>query len=188
MRLIAIAAFVLFAAIALPAHAAGLNRCIDPDGHSVFTDKSCEDVGAVVRPVPAPSPAFGTAGGAQRVHVHVRDCARSTDDLQSGLEAALAARDVNRVAGFYQWAGISSDESASILKRLQAITDRPLAAVNLIRSHQPVDENGYETVASAQPSEASAIELVQTRSANDPTPARTGFALSRYMGCWWIHF
>ena len=44
------------------------------------------------------------------------------------------------------------------------------------------------TVASAQPSEAIAIELVQTRSGNDPTPARTEFALTAYMGCWWIRF
>jgi hypothetical protein len=185
MRLLAIAVLLLFATIALPARAAGMNRCVGPDGHSVFTDQHCEDVGAVVRPEPAPP--FGSAG-TQRVHVHVHDCARTTDDLHNGLESALAAHDVNRIAGFYQWAGISSAESADILKRLQAIADRPLAEVRLVRPHQPTDANGDQTVASAHPSEPIAIELVQTRSSNDPTPARTEFALTAYMGCWWIRF
>ena len=185
MRSFIVALFLLVAFVAQPAHAAGTNRCVGPDGHSVFTDQHCEDVGAVVRPEPAPL--FGT-GRAQRVHVHVHDCARTADDLHNGLEAALAAHDVNRIAGFYQWAGISSAESADILKRLQAIADRPLAAVHLVRRHQTTDENGYQTVASTQPSEVVAIELVQTRSGNDPTPARTEFALTAYMGCWWIRF
>ena len=174
-----------FALVALPARAEGVHRCIGANGGAVFTDQHCEDVGAVVRPEPAP--AFGAANP-QRVHVHVHDCARTADALQSGLQGALVARDVNRVAGFYQWAGISSAQSANILKRLQAIIDRPLAAVHLIRPHQPIDANGYQTVASTQVSEASAIEVMQARSGNDPTPARTEFALSRYMGCWWVRF
>ncbi|HEV2607038.1 MAG TPA: hypothetical protein VGT79_03555 [Xanthomonadaceae bacterium] len=185
MRSLIAALLLLFAFVALPARAAGMNRCVGPDGHSVFTDQHCEDVGAVVRPEPAPI--FGSAS-TQRVHVHVHDCARTADELHNGLEAALAAHDVNRIAGFYQWAGISSAESADILKRLQAIADRPLAEVHLVRRHAPTDANGYQTVASARPSEAIAIELVQTRSGNNPTPAHTEFALTAYMGCWWIRF
>ena len=96
MRLIPIVALLLLAVIALPARAAGMNRCIGPDGHSVFTDQHCEDVGAVVRPEPAP--AFGSAGP-QRVHVHVHECARTAGDLHDGLESALAAHEVNRSAG-----------------------------------------------------------------------------------------
>jgi len=185
MRLILLATLVLLAAIALPARAEGVHRCVDAHGEAVFTDQRCEDIGAAVRPEPAPP--FGSAA-TQRVHVHVHDCARTTDDLHNGLEAALAAHDVNRIAGFYQWAGISSAGSADILKRLQAIADRPLATVHLVRAHQPIDANGFQTLASAQPSRASAIEVVQTRSTNDPTPARTEFALTAYMGCWWIRF
>jgi hypothetical protein len=185
MRLIAIAALLFFATIVLPARAEGVHRCVGANGAAVFTDQHCEDVGAVVRPEPAPP--FGAAP-TQRVHVHVHDCARTTDDLHNGLEAALAAHDVNRIAAFYQWAGISSAESADILKRLQAIADRPLAAVHLVRPHEPTDANRDQTVASAKPSEARAIELVQTRSSNDPSPMRTEFALTAYMGCWWIRF
>jgi len=185
MRSTAILVFLLFASVLAPASAESVHRCIGANGGAIFTDQRCEDIGAVVRPDPAPP--FGAAG-AQRVHVHVHDCARTIDDLHSGLEAALAAHDVNRVAGFYQWTGISGAESVGILNRLQAIAGRPLAEVNLVRPHQPVDANGYETAASPRASEASAIELLQTRSGNDPTPARTEFALSRNMGCWWIHF
>lgn len=179
------ALFLLFAFVALPARAEGVHRCVGANGSAVFTDQRCEDMGAVVRPEPAPL--FGSASP-QRVHVHVHDCARTTDELRSGLESALAARDVNRIAGFYQWAGISGAESADILKRLQAIADRPLAEVHLVRRHQPTDASGYQTVASTQPAEAIAIELVQARSGGDPTSARTEFALTPYMGCWWIRF
>jgi hypothetical protein len=185
MRSIAILVLLSFASIALPASAESVHRCIGANGGAIFTDQRCEDIGAVVRPEPAPL--FGSAG-AQRVHVHVHDCARTVDDLHDGLEAALAAHDVNRVAGFYQWTGVSGAESVGILNRLQAIAGRPLAEVNVVRQHQPVDANGYETAAPARTTEASAIELLQTRSGNDPTPARTEFALSRYMGCWWVHF
>jgi hypothetical protein len=185
MRSSIVALLLLFALVALPANAEGVHRCIGAHGDAVFTDQRCEDIGAVVRPEPAPP--FGSAS-TQRVHVHVHDCARSTNDLHDGLEAALAAHDVNRLAAFYQWAGISSAESADILKRLQAIADRPLAMVHLVRPHEPTDANGFQTVASARPSGAVAIELVQTRSSNDPSPVRTGFALTAYMGCWWIRF
>lgn len=185
MRLIAIAALFLLAVVMLPARAAGLNRCVGPDGNSIFTDQRCEDIGAVVRPEPVP--AFGSAS-TQRIHVHVHDCARTAGDLHDGLESALEAHDVNRIAGFYQWAGISSAESADILKRLQAIANRPLAEVHLVRRHQSTDADGDQAVASTRPSEAIAIELMQTRSSNDPTPARTEFALTTYMGCWWIRY
>jgi len=183
MRLLVVALIFVFAFVALPARAAGVHRCIGAHGDAIFTDQPCEDIGAVVRPEPVP--AFG-ATNPQRVHAH--DCARTVDDLRRGLEAALAAHDVNRIAGFYQWAGIGSEESALLLKRLQEIANRPLTAVNLIHSRRPVDASGFQTVASTRTSEASAIELVQTRSDNDPTPARTGFALSRYMDCWWVRF
>jgi len=185
MRSFTVALFLLFAFVALPASAEGVHRCVGANGGAVFTDQHCEDVGAIVRPEPAPP--FGSAS-AQRMHVHVHDCARTTDELHKGLEAALAAHDVNRIAGFYQWAGISSAASADILKRLQAIADRPLAAVHLVRAHQSTYSNGYQTVASARPSEAVAIELLQTRASNDASPTRTEFALTAYMGCWWIRF
>jgi hypothetical protein len=185
MRPILAVLFLLFALAALPASAEGVHRCIGANGAAVFTDQRCEAIGAVVRPEPAPL--FGS-GTPQRLHVHVHDCARTADELHAGLESALAAHDVNRIAGFYQWAGISGAESADILKRLQAIADRPLATVRLLRRHQPIDAGGFETVASTQPSQVVAIEIAQTRSGKDPTPARTEFALTAYMGCWWIRF
>ena len=185
MRPLLAALFLLLAVIAPPARATDLNRCVGADGHSVFTDKPCEDVGAKVRPEPAAAPTSGTAV-ADRTRSH--DCARTTDALRNGLQAAVAAGDVNQVAAFYHWPGITSAESEDILKRLQAIAARPLLSLNLIRPRQPQDADVYRTVASEQPGEASAIDLVQARSTGDPEPVHTVLSLTQYAGCWWVHF
>jgi hypothetical protein len=185
MRQLFAAALLFLAVVALPARATDLNRCIGADGHPVFTDKPCEDLGATVRPEPAAAPTSGTST-AERAHP--RDCARTTDTLQKGLQAAIAAGDVNQVAAFYHWPGISSAESEEILKRLQVIAARPVLSLDLIRPQQAQGSDGYRTVASELPREASAIEVVQVRSAGDPERIHTVLMLIPYAGCWWVHF
>jgi hypothetical protein len=187
MRPVCFAILLLLAAVGMPARAADVNRCVDASGHPVFTDKHCEDVGASVRIDPVPV-ATGATGSANPIRVHVRDCAHTTEDLRRGLQAALATGDVNKVAGFYHWAGATTASSENVLTRLQAIAARPVLALELIRPHQAPDSEGYTTVASTQEFAASAIELVQSRSANDPTQVRTTLALTAYMGCWWVRF
>lgn len=184
MRRVCIAILLLLAAAGMRAHAADVNRCVDANGHPVFTDKHCEDVGASLRIDPVPV----ATGATSPVRVHVRDCAHTTEDLRRGLQAALATGDVNKVAAFYQWAGATTASSEDVLKRLQAIATRPVVAVELVRPHQAPDSEGFTTVASTQEFAASAIELVQSRSANDPTQVRTSLALTAYMGCWWVRF
>jgi hypothetical protein len=179
----AIALLVLMSVAALPSHAAGLHRCIDANGGAIFTDQACEDIGASVRPEPVP-----VSGAASTGRLHARTCARTTEGLLRGLRAALAAGDVNQVAAFYHWPGITTVGSNDILDRLQAIAARPLVSAELVRERTPQDADGFQTVASGQPPEASAIELVQARSGADATPTRTVFALTEYMGCWWVHF
>jgi len=184
MREVSIAILLLLATSSGFARAADVNRCIDASGHPVFTDKHCEDVGASVRVDPAPA----ARPTANTIRVHVRDCAHTTEDLRRGLQSALAAGDVNKVAGFYQWVGATTTSSGEVLNRLQAIAARPVLGVELVHPHQAPDAEGYTTVASTQPMAASGIELVQSRSANDPTQVRTTLALTAYMGCWWVRF
>jgi hypothetical protein len=186
MRLIVTALLILLALVALPACANGLHRCIAAGGGSIFTDQICEDIGATARPEPAP-----TSGAPSTGRLRVHGCARTSEDLQRGLQSALAAGDVNQIASFYHWPGITTAGSVAILKRLQAISGHPVLSVDLIhpqQSQQAPDADGYATVASAQHREASGIQIVQSRSDTDDTPVRTSFALTQYLGCWWVHF
>ncbi len=176
----------LIAIAAMPAHAAttDVHRCVGADGGAIFTDKKCEDIGASVRPDPIHASAAAGATG----HLGARGCARTVDDLKRGLQQALAAGDVNRVASFYHWPGISSAESGDILKRLQVLAGRPLLSLQMIGARQPTDADGYRSVASEQPADASAVELTQARSGNDPTSVRTTLGVTHYFGCLWVHF
>jgi hypothetical protein len=173
--------FAVFAA--MQANATDVHRCIGADGGAIFTDAKCEDIGAIVRPVPAPAIA-GTAR-----HLGPRGCSRTLGALREGLRSALASGDVNQLASYYNWPGISSSESVRILDRLQAIVDRPLTSIHLVGARTTQDADGYRTVASEQePARGNAIEIVQARSANDPTVVRTQFGLARNADCWWVQF
>ncbi len=169
---------------ALPAHAADVHRCVGADGGAIFTDKLCADIGASVRP----EPAARISGTNSTGRLGTRGCARTADEMRHGLQAALDDHNVNQVAAFYHWPGISGAESEGILKRLQIIANRPLVSVQLIHAREPPDADGFQTVASTQESEAIAVELMQARSGNDPTSVRTTLAVTHYIGCLWIHF
>jgi hypothetical protein len=201
MRLLIAAVLLSLAVMMVPARAADLNRCIGADGNPVFTDKPCEDVGATLRPQPpaaAPSGSAPAGSGPSTMRLaHSRDCARTPDALREGLRSALATGDVNQVAAFYHWPGISSAESEGILTRLQTIAARPLLSLDLIRPHQTQTAEDHRTIASEQVAESAmepaaiepaAIEIVQARTPDDPERVRTVLPLTQYAGCWWVRF
>ncbi len=95
---------------------------------------------------------------------------------------------MNQLAALYHWPGISGAKSEGILKRLQIIANRPLVSVQLIRTREPTDADGFQTVASTQEADAIAVDLMQARSGSDPTSMRTTLAVTHYFGCLWIHF
>jgi hypothetical protein len=203
MRSIFLALFLLFALCALPAHAGnGLNRCIAVDGTSIFTDQKCEDIGAMQRVDPPPLP--GNLGNGFRLHANA--CARKPDDLLHGLENAIRAADVNQVAAFYHWPGVSAEEAVAILNRLQELVGRPLLSIELLYAHRSQDETsgagpstGTGTGISARASvddvqdeavarKAYAVQIVQNRSQRDGTPIRSTLSLRRNIDCWWVQF
>jgi len=172
--------------IAWPAHASNqLNRCIGSDGTSIFTDKKCEDIGAVQRA--DPPPVAGNVGD-NASKLRVRSCARSPEDLLYGIESAINARDVNQIAAFYHWPGISANGSVAIFKRLQSLIDRPVLSIDLLFPPAPHDEYGYDIVSSGGPRQAHGVQIVQSRSERDSTPIRSMLLLRRNVGCWWVQF
>jgi hypothetical protein len=183
-----------FAAATLwPARAdAQIRRCTAPDGQVIFTDRACTDVGAAERPAPAAqSPTYGGKPWA-------RGCSRSLRDLLWEVTAAIDSRDTNRLAGVYDWAGMSNGSGYAVLGRLDAIANRPLLGISPVMPDPQlrVDADGDLTVSGAVDARAwgdatvvrrtpVALRLEQTL-ANGSTPSRTTFGLRRRMGCWWI--
>ena len=187
---------LLLALCERPAHAGnGLNRCIGVDGTSIFTDQKCEAIGAVQRMDPPPM-AGNLGNGVGRLRANT--CARKPEDLLHGLENAIHAADVNQVAAFYHWPGVTSDGAVTIFKRLQELIDHPLLSIELLYAHPSQDENsGYiigaddrsdEIHDDAAPRHAYAVQIVQNRSERDGTPIRRTLSLHKNIGCWWVQF
>lgn len=184
----------LLALFLLPGHAAParaqdpVHRCSTMTGETVYTDKRCEDIGAMDR-LPDPSAASaGRSGGLYR-----GTCSRTLSDLVYQITVAVDARDVNRLASVYYWSGVSDSAANRILDQLQAVVERPLVDVAPVRPSQPildgegnvVDANTDGYYPQTAPQRPVGLRLEQTLK-NSATPSRTVFGLRRAYKCFWI--
>ena len=179
----------LLACLPFAAFAQKVQRCSTMDGNTVYTDKNCEDVGAMDR---LPRVTSGTSGSSG---IYRAGCARTLSDLVYQITAAIENKDVNRLASLYQWNGISNASANRILNKLEAIVDRPLVDIAPVRPAPPpiVDENGlvvddnsdgyYPQTATRQ--RPVGLRVEQTLK-NGSTPSRTVFGLRRAYKCFWI--
>lgn len=175
---------------AVPAFAQKVQRCTTMSGETVYTDKRCEDIGAMDRlPQVTPGSSSGSGG------IYRAGCSRTLSDLVYQITAAVENKDVNRLASVYQWAGVSNATANSTLDKLQAIVDRPLVDIVPIRPQPPpivdadgvvIDDNsdGYYPQTAA-PQRPIGLRLEQTLK-NGSTPSRTVFGLRRSYNCFWI--
>jgi len=165
-----------------------VQRCTTMTGGTVYTDKRCEDIGAMDR-LPDPS-SSGVRGGTS---LYRGTCSRTLSDLVSQITAAIDAHDVNRLAGIYQWSGISDASANRILDRLEAVVQRPLIDIVPIRPAAPVlaedgsviDANTDGYYPQTTPQRPVGLRLEQTLK-NSATPSRTVFGLRRAYNCFWI--
>ena len=175
---------------AAAAFAQKVQRCTTMSGETVYTDKRCEDVGAMDRLPQVAHGSSSASGGIYRA-----GCSRTLSDLVYQITAAVENKDVNRLASVYQWTDVSNAAANSILDRLQAIVDRPLVDIVPVRPAPPpvVDQNGIvidensdgyypQTAARQRPI---GLRLEQTLK-NGSTPSRTVFGLRRSYNCFWI--
>lgn len=182
------ALMVLAAVAAFPSARAQVRRCTAPDGTLVYTDRKCQDIGAVERPAAATS--IGSIGQYRRP-----TCARNVHDLAYSLGNALNSADVNQVAGLYDWAGMSTSSGYQVMGRLQVIASRTLVDVQPTYS-VGANEYGYDVVefdpqtGAVLTKPASRPRLVGLRVeqvlADGHTPSRVVFGLRQRLGCWWI--
>jgi hypothetical protein len=175
--------------VAVPAFAQKVQRCTTMSGETVYTDKRCEDIGAMDR-LPQVTPGSTSGTGLYR-----GGCSRTLSDLVYQITAAVENRDVNRLASVYQWTGVSNAAANSILDKLQAVVDRPLVDIVPVRPQPPpiVDPNGVVIddnsdgyyPQTAAPQRPIGLRLEQTLK-NGSTPSRTVFGLRRSYNCFWI--
>ena len=202
---------LLLCLYAAPAAAQKVNRCTGADGTTVFSDRRCEDLGAIDRlpPRAAPSAASEGASGLYRPQ-----CVRRLSELAQKIRTAVDARDVNPLSTLYWWNGVSDEAARRILDRLDAITQRPLLAIVPVlpdRSAQAaypaarlpasgtlaaVKQRTPDTTAgtpqagdNAAPPRARAtgLRLEQTLGSS-ATPTSTVLSRRRQYNCFWISF
>ena len=184
--------------VSTPAHAQKVQRCTTLSGEKVYSDKPCEDIGAMDR-LPSLSGDPSTRGSSS---LYRGGCSRTLSDLVYQISAAVEARDVNRLASVYQWSGISNESANRILDRLEAVVNRPLVDIVPVRPESAPEapaplpplsepnvavyqgtEEGYPQ-AHRQPRPVG-LRLEQTL-ANGSTPSQTYFGLRRSYNCFWI--
>jgi len=205
MSRVAIIAALLSLACALapPAgHAqAGINRCVNAAGENIYSDQTCSDLQAVERPESGGS---NLVSSGHRVVV-ARTCARKPDELLSDVRNALAAQDVNRLAGSYLWTGMGSREAYLLMDRLSVFSARPLVDAQLESSapepdpyadqatpdfNSPGEESSEQSTAPAQSMgpPPDVIRVEQTRSAKDAETATSYLRIVPAAGCLWVSF
>ena len=159
------------------------------DGDTVYTDKNCEDIGAMDR-LPA-----GTTGPSATGALYRGGCSRTLSDLVAQVSMAITAGDVNRLAGVYHWSGVSDASALRILDQLDAVVQRPLVDIVPVRPAPApildaegavVDQNrdGYYPTTTRQ-TRPVGLRIVQTLK-NGATPSNTTFGLRRAYNCFWI--
>jgi len=162
---------------------AEVHRCTTTGGESVYTDKPCSAIGAIDR---LPRTQAGPAGASR---LYRSSCSRTLQDLVYELTSAIDSRDVNRLAGLYDWAGMSSSRANDIMDRLDAIAQRPLVDVLPVMPRAP-DEDGALVDGEYYPQDTVrrapvGLRLEQTIG-KSAAPTRTVLGLRRYMDCWWV--
>ena len=105
------------------------------------------------------------------------------------VTSAIDDRDVNRLAGVYDWNGMSTSNAYRVMDRLAAIARRPLVDVVPLHPPAPV-EAGSIVDGEYYPQDAvrrapTGLRLEQTLG-EGATPSRTVLGLRKYMDCWWV--
>ena len=179
-------------AAALPPPAdAQIRRCTTPDGGTLYTDRSCDSLGAVEnRP--------RTDGSAGAAALRYRGgCSRRLQDLVFEVTAAIDAKDTNRLARSYHWVGMSARNGHAVIERLDAIAQRPLLNIAALRPAEAVvattgpaplaADDGSAAMPATPPAPRRPVALrIDQALADGVTPSSTTFGLRRYMDCWWI--
>lgn len=182
--------------IVADAQAQRVNRCTNAQGQTVFTDRSCDAMGATAR-TPRGEPSVGNTG------IYRAGCARRLSELTEQIRQAVSLQDVNRLSSIYLWGNVSNASANRIIGQLESVVRRPLVDIapvypTVAEPVEPVvlppDPDALAGTGVALPQQAPVapsrprpvgLRLEQTLG-NSATPSRTVFGLRRQYGCFWI--
>lgn len=157
---------------------AQVRRCVAHTGGVIYTDRRCEDIGAIERAAPAPS-----AGATRALST---TCARSVQDLVYEVTSAFDARDPNRLAAVYHWVGVSNRNGYRMMERFNTMVKRPLVdVVPVVRGGETFGTTGTLEGPPPTPRRLVGLRIEQTLG-NSITPVNTTFGLQKNVGCWWL--
>lgn len=176
-RPIVVLACIAWSAWSGDAHAQ-VRRCVAPSGGVIYTDRRCEDIGAIERAAPAPS------AGVRRTAATT--CARTVQDLVYEVTSAFDAQDPNRLASVYHWVGVSNSNGYRQMERFSTMVKRPLAdVVPVMVGGDTFGTTGTLEGPPPTPRRLVGLRIEQTLG-NSITPIRTTFGLQKHVGCWWL--
>ncbi len=182
--------------IVADAQAQRVNRCTNAQGQTVFTDRSCDAMGATAR-TPRGEPSVGNTG------IYRAGCARRLSELTEQIRQAVSLQDVNRLSSIYLWGNVSNASANRIIGQLESVVRRPLVDIapvypTLAEPVEPVivppDPDALAGAGGGLPQQVPAVpsrprpvglRLEQTLG-NSASPSRTVFGLRRQYGCFWI--
>lgn len=166
-------------------------RCVSADGSVIFTDKSCLE-SQTEKQVVADIPITNT--GMKPLIPVPESCNHSTSGLLYNVRTAIDMQNVNQLAKYYHWVGLSDVQAENILTRLELLVSKPLADIRLIQAHQastPVESIEQDTDAESQPAEPPSspigLKIIQYQS-NGTELESTQFRLQRNYNCWWLRY
>lgn len=165
---------------------AQVRRCAGVNGEAIYTDRTCAEIGATDRLL---------RSGGHAPSAYRGGCSRRLSELVYGVSGAIEARDVNRLALYYDWAGMSTRQGYAVMARLDGIAKRPLIDVLPVYARPPPilsddgsvfdgNADGFYPQTTVRRTPV-ALRLEQTFG-NGVTPARTVLGLRKRLGCWWV--
>lgn len=194
---------MLLAAPAVHAQAAGtIHRCVDNQGHQIFTDRHCADMQATPA-LPPPNVPGATAPTPSRQPSAAPElCAASVGALRQQVVDAFATHDPNRIAGLMLWNGYSQHAVVGDIEALHDLVQQPLIDIDdgssppsteppdIYDVSRPLTEllaprDGDPEATDAAPPAAQLV-LITGLGHGDGSTRETRFALSRQSGCVWM--
>lgn len=163
----------------------GIRRCISPEGVSIYTDQPCANFNAVDR---KPQPTAGSTS-IENSGFARSDCVRRTDTLLFDLRQALESDNINKLAGLYHWPGTSGRGARGIMDRLERLSARPLASVELVYPDStPVRDNPDAFPAGVPPEDPVSVHIEQMMPGEIAPSFAEDLRLVRHAECWWLRF
>lgn len=191
------------------AHAAGIQRCILPDGGMLYTDATCARHGAT--PAPMTDRLVARLADAQQAEMDAggkyvdasltvqvpsnlqyarrpaaAGCARTPTQLVMDLQASFALGEVNRVAESFHWVGMDQASATHVMQRLERLGRSQLVDA---RFHDAtILSTGAGNWVDAGAAASPGVGIMQLDFGRASLGEQVELDVERYSGCYFVSF